>query len=122
PCGQFGKTHTWDIYWDNYNVQGYDVTEPGDCFGGSACYPGYDTPVWLDPNKNTWNEVTHNPRISSVDFTCRLDGPAKDHRLPHYCNAEEADDEDTCQANGWYWNSFMNTCHENTPPPGGGCD
>src|SRR6185436_3242332 len=46
----------------------------------------------------------------------------KDHRLPHYCNAEEADDEDTCQANGWYWNSFMNTCHENTPPPGGGCD
>ena len=52
--GEFGKKHTWDIYWANYNIQGYDVSEPAACFSGGAhiCYPCFLTPVWQDTNKN----------------------------------------------------------------------
>ena len=51
--GSFGKTHSWDIYWANYNIQGYEVTEPATCFNGGAqrCYPCFLTPVWNDPKK-----------------------------------------------------------------------
>jgi|GEM_PF-1328267 len=117
-CSGFGKTHSWDIYWNNYNVQGFDVAEPGQCFGsGVACYPGYDTPVWVDSNKNSWNEVTHNPSYNSSGNVCILTGSAtKDHPTKHYCGASEAEDEDTCEANNWYWNFTNSSCQEDAPP------
>lgn len=121
--GQFGKTHTWDIYWNNYNIQGYDVSEPAACWfiqeQNVICYPAFETPYWMDNNKNRWNEVTRSPTLQAGN-TCGYSSSSTSHITAHYCSSSEAEDEESCEANGWYWNSTENACEEN-PPEGGGC-
>src|SRR5438309_1321320 len=74
-----------------------------------VCYPGFDTPVWTDSNKNRWNEVTHDPTTDGTQ--CVLNGfVTQDHPTQHYCNAGEAEDEETCEANNWYWNFSTGSC------------
>ena len=129
PCPTaFYKTEYWDLFYTN----GHQVTnppvnvrEPGACYGPTdgvyqACYPGYDTPVWVDSNKNTWNQVTHDPSHTGPGAPCQYDGfVTKDHFFPYYCNASEATDQATCETNAWYWNFTNNTCQDT--PPCGGC-
>ena len=70
PCnGTFGKTHTWHLYYTTGLNPLVDVVEQGGCYYGEACYPGYDTPYWMDSNKNKWNEKTH-PAIIDGNFNC----------------------------------------------------
>jgi hypothetical protein len=108
PCSSFGKKHTWHIYWNDYDIPSYEVSEPGDCFGDLACYPGFDTPVWVDSNKNTWDEVTHIPEID-VDhgqpFPCIYNSQfVRHHATSHYCSTS------SCSPTG------PPGCQSSTPP------
>lgn len=118
PCsGSFGKTHTWQInYTNGHQTPAFPVSEPAYCPGQpQLCYPGFDTPTWLDPNKNVWNENTHDPYLNDQG-NCAQASAATPHRHTYYCSAGDADDEETCEANGWYFNPMNSTCQENPPP------
>jgi hypothetical protein len=113
--GEFGKAHTWHIYWNDTNYE-FEVSEPATCWTGTGgnlvCYPGFDTPYWMDSNKNKWNEVTHNPTTDGAENAqCIYNGAiTRNHITAHYCSAAEAGDQNTCEANGWYWNFTNSTC------------
>src|SRR5437764_2127061 len=111
--GSFGKAHHWDITWNGHEVSDKRVSDFGECIDNHACYPGFDTPVWRDSNKNEWNEVTHKPIYSIPAGQCESTNPETfDHPEVWYCHASEAEDADTCQANGWYWNFSSSTCSD----------
>jgi hypothetical protein len=103
PCPTaFSKTAHWDLFYTDGHTQTnppVNVTEPGTCFGPengtyTACYPGYDTPVWMDANRNQWNQVTHDPSIDSLG--CFYGSPTrKNHIFPYYCG--------TCAGCGEVW-------------------
>jgi hypothetical protein len=118
--GFFGKGHIWQIhYTDNYVWANFAVAAEADC--NPLCYPGFDTPVWRDPPDNKhWDEVTHAPW--AVNDQCVYNSPIIEHNLAdRYCRPSDADDQDSCEASGWYWNFTNSTCQESPPPdPGGG--
>jgi hypothetical protein len=124
--GSFGEGHSWHIYYtDGYEWPDFNVSAEAYCYtsdNNRVCYPGFDTPQWIGSNKTRWDEVTHAPMVNGNQ--CVYDGIfIEHHAIDRYCSPSEADDEDTCQANGWYWNSFTNTCQDILPPAGeGGCD
>ena len=119
-CGFLGpeiKTAHWHLFYTNgHETHDIQVSESADCFfPNHGCYPGYDDPTWVDPNRNTWNQVTHAPSYVSSRGGCVYDSPYKtDHQVPYYCSAQEAPDEETCAANNWYWNFTNSTC-QSTP-------
>jgi hypothetical protein len=90
---------------------------PGECGwycnnpAGLACYPGFDTPVWVGSNKTRWNEVTHAPDWGNFGAQCQYQSAGTDHPIDYYCQPSEAEDQETCQANAWYWNFSSNSCH-----------
>jgi hypothetical protein len=118
-CDPFGKAHQWHIYWNDNDVV-FEVSEPGYCIAYQTnppfaltkrCYPGFDTPVWKEVNKNTWDEITHEPELD-VDHQCiNYSESILHHPITHYCYAAEIDDDETCAANGYYWNFSNSTCH-----------
>lgn len=114
--GGFGKTHTWTLHYTNGHQWNVQVSEYATCYGGVACYPEFYTPEWSDPNKNIWSEVTVRQENSGGQCVSSV---VRDHRVPYYCSASEADDEETCEANEWYWNFTNNTCRESEQS---GCD
>jgi len=121
----FGKKHIWHLYYtDGHETQGFEVSAAATCNNppNVPCYPGFDTPVWIGTNKNRWNEVTHAPAYESGGASgagCTYQSAGHDNPVDYYCNPSEADDEASCEANGWYWNFTNNTCEET--PPSGGC-
>jgi hypothetical protein len=123
--GSFGKAHYWHIYYTNgHDVPSFQVSEPAMCWQSTntGCYPEFLTPTWLDSNKNTWNEVTH-PGDYSTEIGCYHRYSITDnHPLTYYCSSGEADDEESCESNGWYWNFTNNNCQESPPEGGGDCN
>jgi hypothetical protein len=115
--GEFGKAHTWHIYWNDTNYE-FEVSESASCWTGTGgnvvCYPGFDTPYWMDSNKNKWNEITHNPTTDGTDVPqCIYNGPfTRNHITAHYCSAYEAHDQNSCEDNGWYWNFSASNCQD----------
>ena len=102
-------------------TQAFPVSMAGSCDNSPQipCYPGFDTPVWVGANKNRFNEVTHAPQYSET-FGCGYQSAGHDNPIDYYCSPSEADDQDTCEANGWYWNFTTNTC--GVSPPEGDCN
>lgn len=112
PCsGQAGKIHHWHIYWHGDEKPDFQVSEPGFCYpeyNNKFCYPGFDTPKWMDADKIVWNEVTHEPLLSPNHTTCLDNGPVK---LNHFTSGTCAsDDEETCTSNGYVWNFITQEC------------
>lgn len=96
-CGSsFSKTAHWRLFFtDGHETRDLQVTEPGRCFTNNdityTCYPGYNTPVWTDINKATWNQVTHAPALYGGQ--CYYEsGFTKNHFYTYYCNAGGGDD------------------------------
>ena len=114
--GSFGKTHTWHLYYTNgHDIPNLAITESATCEFNQGCYPDYYTPVWIGSNKTQWDEITYTTSWNNSFSACVPVSTATHHYVPYYCAASEADDEDTCEANGWYWSFSNNTCGE-TPP------
>ena len=76
-------------YTDGHETPAYEVSEPGDCWGSNnniPCYPGFDTPSWMDPNKTKWNEITHASAYDNSAQQCLYDGPfLTTHIVEYYC-------------------------------------
>jgi hypothetical protein len=113
--GPFGKGHIWQIhYTDNYVWANFAVPAEAYCdhSDNSLCYPGFDTPEWSDPPDNKhWDEVTHAPSYNGNQ--CLYNGPfITHHPADRYCSPSDADDEESCEANGWYWNFTNSTCQD----------
>ena len=126
--GNRTKTDSWIVQWGtnpNYVYELPQVSATGGCFQDNlgvprGCYPGFDDAEWKDANRNKWNQTTHTAQLNSSLTNCKYDGfPAQDHPYRYYCSASEAEDEETCEGNGWYWNYTTSTCEETDP--GGGC-
>jgi hypothetical protein len=102
----------------NYVYAFPEVSATGGCFTDNfghpaGCYPGFDPADWEDSNRNKWNQRTHAAQLNSTLSACKYDGfPAQDWRSEYYCSPLEADDEETCEANDWYWNFTQNWCQE----------
>ncbi|MGZ8870267.1 MAG: hypothetical protein ACXW3W_04335 [Pyrinomonadaceae bacterium] len=114
----FGKKHTWHLYYtDGHETPALEVSAAGTCSNPPqiACYPGFDTPTWVGSNKNRWNEVTHAPGYITP-IGCTYQSAGTNHPVDYYCHASEAEDEETCEANGWYFNPMNNNCQEDPPP------
>lgn len=123
--GRATKTDQWLVRWTftaPYVNEEVEVEATGGCFNnyqGQAvgCYPGFDDAVWEDSNRNKWRQRTHAAQMNASLTTCRYDGsPVRTWRAVYYCSASEAEDEETCEANSWYWNPFNNMCQEDPPP------
>lgn len=123
--GRETKTENWQVNWgeDLQMVSEFpNVSATGGCFTDSfehpvGCYPGFSTAGWEDANRNKWNQRTHAAQLNSSQSACKTDGfPAQDWRFVYYCSASETQDEETCEANSWYWNPFNNMCQEDAPP------
>jgi hypothetical protein len=93
----FWKSSKWTIYFTDSTAgtnPPVEVKEFGDCFtnendGQTACYPGYETPVWADKHAGDWNQVTHAAEYRA-NFGCFYYGSnTKDHPFSHDCNCSQ---------------------------------
>jgi hypothetical protein len=110
-------------YTNGHESPNVAITEAATCPDGvHGCYPEFYTPNWTDSNKNIWNEVTQSITFSNGVCDPTLGAGPKNHFVTYYCSSGEADDEETCQANGWYWNFTNNGCQESPPEGGGDCN
>jgi hypothetical protein len=113
-CPGWGVKHTWHLSFTDGHVTDWPVSRDAYCGIGGPCWAQFDTPEWLDPNKNVFGEVVHDGDHSAG--SCTVTG-GETFKTQYYCSADEANDEETCSSNGWHWNLTSNTCQETETPP-----
>jgi hypothetical protein len=106
------------VTWEGHNIPDVRVSRHGECIDGHMCYPGFDTPYWMDGNKNKWNEVTRQPTLDSPSQQCIYSGVGTNNITQYYCSVGEAEDEESCEAMGWYWSFTNNNCQTDSINPG----
>lgn len=112
----FSKTAHWKLFFTNgHETNDLQVTEQGECIPAAnapplACYPGYNTPYWVNADIAKWNQVTTRPwtNISNgVQQGCIYTvAPFKEHFFEYYCDQAIA----SCMSPGGYWNFSTTTC------------
>lgn len=117
PCPTgFGKVAHWRlIYTNGHETHDVQVSATGTCFAYEssyvACYPGFETPVWVDTNKNIWNQKTTTP--TQVGGNCLYDQtPKTNHLVTYYCTVAEIQSEYECSTSGFFWNFSNSSCQE----------
>lgn len=89
------------------------------------CYPDFLTPTELACVENSpsnctrWYQFVQSKVASCGTFSCSCeDGIPRGFNQEHPCNSAPQDEEE-CEASGWYWNFTNNTCRESEQS---GCD
>jgi hypothetical protein len=113
PCpNTFSKTAHWHLFFtDGHETHDVQVKENGRCFGGTilTCYPGYDTPMWVETTIGKWNQVTHDPDIDLNTSQCIYNSPTtQNHFYTYNCRAQ-------CMGETDYIN-YSTGCIGDSPP------
>jgi hypothetical protein len=109
----FDKTAHWDLFFTDGHSQTnppVDVKESGACFGSTACYPGYDDPIWMESTIGKWNQITHAPAIIDNTNICLYSaGAPKDHIFTYNCRAQCRGETDYVNYSGGCLGGFIDT-------------
>lgn len=87
----FSKTAHWHLLFsDGHETHDVQVNEEGRCYADTyACYPGYDTPYWVETSVGKWNQRTHAPDINVSNAQCIYTSAyIKNHYYTYNCRAQ----------------------------------
>ena len=107
-CPGWGVTHTWHLTFTDGFVNDWPVSKDAYCDVGGPCWAEFDTPGWLLPNQTIFGEVVHAGGY--YNGSCVYSSTTETFHTEHYCSADEAQDEQTCEENNWYWNFSSSSC------------
>lgn len=94
-AGGFSKTSHWRLFFvDGHETHNLEVSAPGICSTGgppNACYPGFDTPYWMESTVGKWNQVTRQATVAfgpDAVKHCVYNSPVTtDHIFTYNCKA-----------------------------------
>jgi hypothetical protein len=124
-CVAWGDTDTitytkhWRIFWiDGYERHDAKVSEQGSCHGNffttTYCQPTFETPFWSTNSASTgiWNQRAKANSYDDATGQCDPNDLSVNNFHRHACQASGAENQEECDAGGWYWNFSSGTCSD----------
>src|SRR6185295_14451567 len=116
-CPGWGVKHTWHLTFTDGFVTDWPVVRDAYCDIGGPCWAEFETPGWMNEDKSLFGESVRDGYYS---VGCHVSSGSETLTTQHHCSPADVEDEETCEANSWYWNFSNNSCQQS--PPTEDCD